>query len=264
MPTAFDVVSIKPNAANDNRIAIRMAPGGVFTATGITPKLLIGQAFNVRDHQILNAPGWISSERFDVNAKGPEGMPDRVPPEVLRPMLKALLEDRFELKYHTETRELPVYHLTIGKGGSKMKEVAANADERPPGAGPGGPGGGPGGPGGGMNRMMRMGRGQLNATSVPITLLVNQIAQVLGRTVVDKTGLKGLYDFDLEWTPEGHMGGGPGGPGGPPPPDAIPASDTSGPTIFTALQEKLGLKLESAKGPVDVVVIDSVSKPAGN
>jgi uncharacterized protein (TIGR03435 family) len=256
IPKAFEVASIKPNSSSDNRIAIRMAPGGSFNATGITLRLLMGQAFNMRDHQIIGGPGWIASDRWDVQAKGPDGMPDRVPPEMLRPMLQSLITERFQLKYHTESREMPVYVLTVAKGGPKMKE----SEVQPGPGGPGGPGGG------GPQRMMRMGRGQLNASGVPIQFLVQQLAQQLGRTVIDKTGLTGFYDFDLQWTPEpGHGGGGPFGGGAPPPPDAMPAAtDNSGPTIFTALQEKLGLKLETAKGPVDVLIVDSVSKPSEN
>ena len=97
-----------------------------------------------------------------------------------------------------------------------------------------------------------------------MAMLIQQLSQQLGRTIIDKTGLIGLYEIDLQWTPEPGHGGG-GGPGGPPPSaDAISGADNSGPTIFTALQEKLGLKLDSQKGPVEVMVIDSVSKPAEN
>jgi len=253
-PKAFEVVSIKPNAANDNRIMIRMAPGGRFNANGATLKMLVGQAFNMRDFQITGGPGWIGSDRFDIDAKGPEGMPDRVPPEVLRPMLKSMIEDRFQLKYHTETKELPVYVLTQMKGGHKMKVV----EEVAPTPGVGGPG-----PGGRAPQRIMMGRGQFKGESVPMSMLVQQISQVLGRTVIDNTGLPGTYEVDLQWTPEpGHGGGGPGGP--PASADAVAGADTSGPTIYTALREKLGLKLDSQKGPVEIMVIDSVAKPTEN
>jgi uncharacterized protein (TIGR03435 family) len=241
-PTAFEVVSIKPNASNDNRIMIRMAPGGTFTANGATLKILISQAFNIRDFQITGGPGWIGSDRYDINAKGPEGMPDRVPPDVLRPMLKSLIEDRFQLKYHMESKELPVFVLTQAKGGHKMTVVEEVAPAP-------GTGGGPGRP---PQRVM-IGRGGFTGESVPIAFLVQQLSQVLGRTVIDKTGLPGTYKIDLQWTPEP-------GPGS----EAGAGADNSGPTIFTALQEKLGLKLDSQKGPVDILVIDSVAKPTEN
>ena len=97
-PKAFEVVSIKPNSASDNRTMIRIAPGGGFSSSGMTLKLLIGQAFNLRDFQISGGPGWIGSDRYDIDAKGPEGMPERMPMDLLRPMLKAMIEDRFRAK----------------------------------------------------------------------------------------------------------------------------------------------------------------------
>jgi uncharacterized protein (TIGR03435 family) len=239
-PKVFDVASIKPNADNDNRIMIRLQPGGVFTATGITARQLINQAFNVRDHQISGGPGWISSDRYDIKAKA-EGLPDHVPPGEMRPYLKNLLEDRFKLKTHSEEKEMPIYALVVGKGGPKLKATEGTAP----------------GPG------MRMGRGEINATKVTLSMLAQQLSQQLGRNVVDKTGLSGEFDILLQWTPEVGQGG--GGPfGGPPPPDAIPAGDSSGPTIFTALQEQLGLRLESQRGPVPVLIIDSIEKPSEN
>lgn len=246
----FEVASIKPNAANDHRVMIRMAPGGRFTATGVTLKQLMNQAYNVRDFQITNGPGWISSDAYDVNAKAADGAPDRITPDQLRPMLKALLAERFQLKVHTESKEMPVFALMVGKGGLKVKELPA----RPPQTE-----GGPPQPRG----MMRMGRGQINAQGVTMTAFAQMLSQQLGRTVLDKTELKGEYDISLEFSPEPGQGGGPfGGP--PPSPDSLPATGSSGPTIFTALQEQVGLKLDSAKGPVEIIVIDHVEKPSEN
>ncbi|HYP14083.1 MAG TPA: TIGR03435 family protein, partial [Bryobacteraceae bacterium] len=213
----FEVASINPNAAGDNRVMIRMQPGGRFTASGVTLKQLIGQAYNVRDFQISGGPGWMDSERYDINAKA-EGLAERVPPEQLRPMLRALLEDRFRLKIRNETKELPIYALVVGKSGARLTPSAA--DNPAP--------------------MIRMGRGLLNASSMPLTMLAQQLSQQLGRSVIDKTGLTGNYEIKLEWTPEPGQGGGP--LAGPPPPDAITAADSNGPTIFTALQEQLGLR----------------------
>jgi uncharacterized protein (TIGR03435 family) len=243
VPTSFDVASIKPNAENDHRVMIRIQPGGRFTATGINLRFLIGQAYGVRDFQILNAPGWAASDRFDIDAKA-DGLPERLPPDLMRPLLKSLLEERFKIKVHTETKEMPVYALVVAKGGSKLKEAAD-------GEGPG-------------QRMIRMGRGTIEGQAMPMGMLVQQLAQNIGRTVIDKTGLTGNYEVKLEWTPEPGQGGGPFGGGAPPPPDALPPADTNGPSIFTALQEQLGLKLESQKGPVPMIVVDSVSKPTEN
>ena len=234
---SFDVASIKPNSASDNRVRISIQPGGRFTATGMSLRMLTGQAFGMRDFQITGLPGWASADRYDIEAKS-EGMPERLPPDQLRPYLKALVEERFQLKSHIETKEMPVYALVVGKNGSKLK-----ASEAP-------------GP------MIRMGRGQLNGKGMPMDLLVAQLSQQLGRMVINKTGLSGAFDIELEWTPEPGQGG--GGPGGPPPPDGNVGVGASGPSIFTAVQEQLGLRLESTKGPVEVLVVDSVAKPTEN
>jgi uncharacterized protein (TIGR03435 family) len=140
-------------------------------------------------------------------------------------MLRVLIEDRFQLKVHRESKEMAVYNLTVAKGGSKL---AANAGEPGP--------------------MLRMGRGELSGKKVSMAMVLQVPSQQLARTVVDKTDLKGEYDFTLKWTPEPGQGG--GFPGLPPPgPDALPPVDTNGPSIFTAIQEQLGLRLESAKVP---------------
>lgn len=253
-PKSFDVASIKPNASNDHRIMIRMAPGG-FSATGMTVRMLIAQAYGVRDFQIQNAPAWAASERFDINAKA-EGLGERVPPEVLRPLLQSLLAERFGFKAHNEDKEGPVYNLVLAKGGAKMK-VSETTAPTP---------GGPAGPGPGR-QMMRMGRGQFNGNGVSMANLTQMLAQTVGRPVLDKTDLKDSFDIELNWTPEPGQGmGGPFGAGGPPLPPGVtlPPVDPNGPTLFTALQEQLGLKLDSAKGNVQMLVVDSVSKPTEN
>ena len=237
---SFEVASIKPNAASDNRVMIRMEPGGRFNATGISVKALIGLAFNVRDYQVVNAPGWLGAERFDVSAKAPEGMGDRVPMDQIRPMVRALLEERFQLKTHNDTKEMSIYALVVGKNGHKLTPAQAQAGQR---------------------GMMTMGRGALNANGIGMPQFAQMLSQQLGQTVLDKTGLSGEFEIKLTWTPEvGHAGG----LAGPPSPDAAPPTDNSGPTIFPAVQEQLGLRLESTKGPVQMIVIDKVEKPSEN
>lgn len=243
---AFDVATIKPNAENDHRVMIRMQPGGGFTATGVNLRILIMQAYNVKDFQVTGGPGWMMSDRYDVNAKA-EGLPDRVPPEVLRPMLQALVEERFQLKFHKETKEMPVYVLVPGKGPHKLK-----ASETPAAGGPG------------QRGMFRIGRGEANLQGTTVAGLAQFLGQQLGRPVTDKTGITGNFDVKMNWTPEPGQGGGPFGGGGPPPPEAVASTDTSGPSIFTAIQEQLGLKLETQKGPVEIMVIDSAAKPTEN
>jgi len=255
---SFEVATVKPSASTDNRIAILGQPGGRFVATNATLKMLIGTAWRVRDFQISGGPGWAGTDRWNIEAKAEEGAippaagppdPTVVPPLML--MLQSLIEDRFQLKIHRETKELPVYELVVARSGPKIK---ASEDQSPL-------SGAPPQRGGPIPRgSMRMGRGDLEATGVPVSNFILGLSQQLGRPVIDKTGLKGLYDIKLQWTPE--FGQGPVVPGGPEPPR--PPADAPGPSIFTAVQEQLGLRLESTKGPVDVLVIDSVQKPSEN
>jgi uncharacterized protein (TIGR03435 family) len=245
---AFDVATIKPNAENDHRVMIRMQPGGGFNATGMNLRMLIMQAYNVKDFQVTGGPGWMTTDRYDINAKA-EGLPDRVPPEVIRPMLQNLVEERFQVKFHKETKEMPIYALLPGKGPHKLKASETPAQGAGPGTGRG---------------MFRIGRGEANLQGATVAGLAQFLANQLGRPVIDKTGITGNFDVKMNWTPEPGQGGGAFGGGGPPPPDAVASSDTSGPSIFTAIQEQLGLKLEPQKGPVEIMVIDSAAKPTEN
>jgi uncharacterized protein (TIGR03435 family) len=256
-PQAYDVVAIKPSDPNDRRIMMRNMPG-TLSMTGVTLKLLIQQAYGVQDFQVSGGPGWVGSDRFGIEAKVLDA-PVGPPPDFLkmseqernqylernRVMLRGLLEDRFQLKVHHESKDMPVYALVVAKGGPKLKDNGGKTSD--PNMKPG---------------MMRMGPAQLTGSQMPISALVNTLSQQLGRTVVDQTGLKGNYDFELKWTPDLSQGGGPFG-GGPLPP-GVEAPDPNGPTVFTAVQEQLGLKLESQKGPVDVIVIDQAAKPSEN
>ncbi len=256
-PTEFEVASIKPAAPGGRGIQVEIS-NGRYTAKNVTVRFLIQQAFGIRDFQISAAPAWTGNERFDVTAKT-EGDPGG--PEQLRPMLRALLADRFQLKFRRETKDAMGFSLVVGKAGSKMKE-SEGGDVETDGPGGGRPGG-PGGPGGPMRRnsMIRMGRGLIDAASITMPELATQLAQALGRSVTDKTGLKGNYELKLEWTPDDsqiqpiHDIGNETAP---------PPLDTMGGSLFTAVQEKLGLKLESSRGPVDLLIIEKVEKPAEN
>jgi uncharacterized protein (TIGR03435 family) len=296
-PPAFEVASIKPNKSNDGRMGVGMQPGGRFTATNITLGMLLSQAYRLQggrggpgggaNPQILNAPGWLNSDHFDIVAKADENVaPDQFPE-----MIKSLLTERFKLAAHTESRELQVYALVLthsdGKLGPGLRPASADCAAiiaargrggPPPGGAPGGPGGpgGPGAPGRGPITppqpgepmpcgMMRVGPGSLAAGGTLIAQLAISLSPSVNRIVVDKTGLTGPFVVDLRWTPDQMPGGGPGalgGPGGPPPgASPFPAVDPNGPSIFTAVQEQLGLKLDSTKAPVDVLVIDHVEAP---
>src|SRR5689334_3670323 len=251
---SFEVATVKPSASNDNRISIMGEPGGRFRVTNATLKMVMGVAYRVRDFQILGGPAWTGTDRWNIEGKAEEGsipqvtLPlDPTVPNPLMLMVQSLLEDRFQLKLHRETRELPVYELFTAKGGSKMKLSADQSPIGPPERGSPPPMPKPGGP---MPRgMMGMGPGRIEANGVPITNFIQVLSQQLGRPVIDKTGLKGFFDIKLQWTPD--LGEGFVKPGGTEP--APPPPDTSGPSIFTAIQEQLGLRLESAKGPVEVL-----------
>src|SRR5579872_1572706 len=280
---SFEVASVKPNKSGGRGAGLQMAPGR-FTAKNIPLKMLIGFAYDVRDFQISGGPGWLSSEKYDIEAK-PEGLtgdPTKLSEEQrqhqeeqLRLMVQSLLADRFKLTVRHETKELPVYALVVAKNGPKLQvaQETPPTPDPPPSPEPSQPPGSKalGGRGiskalGGRGMMMRP--GHFEGRSAAVSFLAHALSRQLGRTVLDKTGLKGVYDFTLDWTPDesqGRMFMGPkdanlgaGGPPAPPPPDA------SGPSIFTAIQEQLGLKLESTKGPVEILVIDHVEQPTEN
>ena len=236
IPKQYDVVAIRPNADNDNRFSFRGGPN--LTAVGVTLKFLIVHAYNVRAFQVSGGPGWIGTERWDIRAKA-EGIAGRLQRDQFDTMFRALIEDRFKLKIHTEIKEMPVYALVVGKNGSRLTPHT-------------------GGP-----EASDSGWGLLNVKKGGTAALANLLSLQLGRTVIDNTDLKGEYDFKLEWTPE---------PGqgvleslGLPPDQPRPQpADTNGPSIFTAVQEQLGLRLESQKGPVDIIVVDHAEKPSEN
>ena len=254
-PPAFEVATIKPTHAGDNRTSLQITPGGRFNANNVSLKLLMQQAYQIKDFQITGGPGWIASEKFDISAKADDSAGQSRPgADQIRPMLQALLAERFKLTFHRETKEMPVYALVVAKNGPKI-----HASEGGSGTEPGEPGGrpGPGGPRG----MMRMNRGQLSGQHVGMDMLVAQLSNAVGRSVLDRTGLKGSFDFKLEWTPEEMPKGlGEGAPTG----ETTSAGDSTGPSIFTAVQEQLGLKLEPERGPVEIFVIDRVEKPSEN
>jgi uncharacterized protein (TIGR03435 family) len=264
----FEVASVKANKSGDNRIGIGFAPGGQFRATNVPLRELISAAYGTPQplaaFQITGGPKWIESERFDIVAKA-AGDPQpgaNGPPAVLFPMLRNLLADRFQLIVHRETKELPIYALVLartdGKLGPQLLPAATdcgalNAAARGRGMPPPAPA-----PGERMSCGMRMFPGNLAGGSTSIAQLTYVLARFVNRTVIDKTGLTGNYDLNLQWTPDQMpQGRGELPPGAPP----MPAIDPNGPSIFTAVQEQLGLKLESTRGPVEVVVVDRVEHP---
>jgi uncharacterized protein (TIGR03435 family) len=250
-PLSFEVVTVKPSNGGDHRL-IRFVPGGGAQMTGMTLKSLIAFAYDIQEFQISGGSGWVKSDRFDIVAKSDRGRSESVPDDMakmtdeqaktvqeqMQQKLQALLADRFQLSIHRETKEQPLYALVIGKSGSKLQESQSKHDAR----------------------HMMMGGGDFEGQGVPLEMLTAALSRQLGRPVIDHTRLKGHYDFKLQWTPEPGQSGGPLPPGveGPPP------ADLNGPSLFTAIQEQLGLRLESQKGPVDVLVVDRVEKPSEN
>jgi bla regulator protein BlaR1 len=283
----FDVASVKRTAPSGPRVMFRIqdSPDTKYYATGATVKMLIGIAYDVQDSQIEGGPSWINSDHFDIEAKSDSSLDEQIgklshddATVVKHRMLQQLLADRFNLKIHHETKQLPIYALVVAKNGPKLEEVKEEPKEDT--SVPGG-GSGPGGPRPNRGVRMQMGGGEqrLDFRDAPVALLVKVMSQQLGRTVIDKTGLTGKYNFSLHWTPDPGMGGPGMGPGpGAAPGGNVPIGaggsggagaaastpDSSGPSIFTALQEQAGLKLDSEKGPVDAIVIDHVEPPSAN
>ncbi len=256
--TGFEVASVKP-AANPEGRALVQALQGRLTMTNLSLRRLILIAYCVQDYQLLGDPPWAASEHYDVQAKA-DGNPSVQ--QLEGPMLRALLEDRFKMVVHRETRQLPVYELTVASGGAKLQHTkegscvhyAVDAPPPPPTAGQAPPNYcGFKGSADGLNRTLE-GRGiSMQALAASLSRTYNS---VLGRNVIDVTGLAGLFDIHLTWTIDDLSGA--AHPGA-----ALPA-DTTGPPIVTALQEQLGLKLRTGKGPVEVLVMDHIEKPSAN
>ncbi|HEY4045691.1 MAG TPA: TIGR03435 family protein [Acidobacteriaceae bacterium] len=254
---AFEVASIKPSKSSDGGMRIMFTPDG-FSTTNIPLKIVISQAYGIREDLISGAPSWVDSARYDIEAKvaGPDvaELP-KLSVDQRGSMLQSLLADRFELKAHRETKELPVYELVIAKNGPQLKEAKpgdtyANGIKGPDGVAHAG--------------MMRIGPGQLTGQGIPMTTMVKLLSRQLHRTILDKTGLTGNYDITLQWAPEEGPSPMFPRPGGAQQETAPPSPDSSGPSIFTAIQEQLGLKLESTKGPVATLVVDHVETPSAN
>jgi bla regulator protein BlaR1 len=235
----FEVASVKRNNSGSQPSLFRPATGR-FSAENVSVQQLLWWAYNVQDFQIMGGPGWIDSDHYDIEAKAD-------PNQQMRPMLQTLLQDRFKLVLHRDTKELPVYVLTVAKNGPKLKAgTCITSDPNTPPA--------PGQRQSAFCGFGVVGNNNLTATSTRMDIFTDLLATVLKRRVIDKTGFAGNFDVSLRWTPDQVPVGNP----------AAPSADTGGPSIFTAIQEQLGLKLESDKGPVDVLVIDNLERPSEN
>ncbi|MGA2217256.1 MAG: TIGR03435 family protein [Terracidiphilus sp.] len=256
IPPAFEVATIKPNNDVNSPLRIMMNPAN-FGATHASLKDLIRFAWHFKsDDQIDGAPGWIGTEFYDVQAKISDAeveafnkMPLDQRFEQRRMMLQALLADRFQLKASLQMRKRPVYALVVAKGGPKLKEVEVSP---PP------PPGTPRAPGGHYPQLHPTGHNQFTASAWPMSMMADWLSyfsELGNRIVIDDTGLKGNYDWVLNGVSQQ-----------PPQPQAADATTPDEPptSIFTALQEQLGLKLEPRKALVEVLVIDHVGRPSPN
>jgi uncharacterized protein (TIGR03435 family) len=243
---AFEVASIKPNTSGDGRFAAGTERGGRFVATNVTARRVVLSAYGLEDYQLMNGPGWFTSEHFDIVAKAAGEIPDdwlrqQSGPSVLQQLLRNLLASRFRLAVHVESRELPTYVLTTVRADGRPGPMLVPASGDCAGSASRGQQNTP------APCSMNYSPGHVSAGAVSVAAFAGRLAQVVGRPVLDRTGLKGTYDIDVSWTPDQASV------------DADAPPDR--PSIFTAVREQLGLKLESARGPVDVLVIDHVERP---
>jgi uncharacterized protein (TIGR03435 family) len=242
---SFTVASVKPNKSG-NQIGLPTAsPGGRFSAINVWLPSLLQFAYRLRNgslmrNQIMGGPSWMDTDRFDIQATAEADTGS----EEMQLMVRSLLEDRFRLKAHVESRELPIYDLVVARDAPKIKLAE---DQNPPTPGT-------------TRQIATPGPGSIALTisnpAITLSDLVTLLQQYAGRPIVDKTNLRGLFDVKFQFSLDA------GGPSvgtqlAPPP-------DPSGPSFFTAVQEQLGLRLAPARGPVEVLVIDSVEKPTDN
>jgi uncharacterized protein (TIGR03435 family) len=280
---AFEVASVKPSNPNTSGPmgafpVLLPLPNGRLTATNVPLRLLVRMAYGIQDFQIEGGPSWQMSQRFDITAKAEDGAPATIP--AMLPMLKTLLADRFKLRVHTETREMPISALVVaredGKLGPKLTPTASdcsNAEAENQKLAEAVLKGGPGALAGMVPKPGEMRRCAMmptmgpdgfgmRANGQPVSMIVQLLTQAVGRVVTDRTGLTGLYDWEIKFDPQIMMQiasqVGVNLPAG----ANLPQSDN--PSLLTALREDLGLKLNSERGPVEILVIDSAEMPEPN
>jgi len=224
-PESFEVSVIRPTvAAPGAGTSFEVFEGGRVRITNEPVKLLVRTAFGLQNSQIAGGSNWLETDRYDIEAK--TGRPEKPTPEQIGPRMQSLLRERFQLKFHREMRELPVYALVVAKGGPKLKSSDEGAAR-------------------GISSSNGKGTSRAIGTAVSIDMLALYVGNRLGRITQDRTGLTGLYDFTLEWAPD-------------------ETADSTAPSLTAALREQLGLGLESSKGRVEVLVIDHMERPSEN
>lgn len=254
----FEAASVKPNREGPIGSSIRRQPGGRLNAMNMPIRAMITFAYQIQGFQLVDAPDWIANERFDIVAKI-EGDPPPVPPgsgpDPHMVAMRTLLADRFRLVVRRETRQLDIYALVKarpdGQLGAALRQSSDECERvmkaviggAPPPTGPGAPFCG-----------VRQNVGRILFGGFPLSQFASSLSGQVGRFVVDRTGLTGNWDFELTFAGQP--------PSGPLPPGVeLPPVDPNAPSLFTAVQEQLGLKLEATKGPVEVLVVESVDRP---
>jgi uncharacterized protein (TIGR03435 family) len=273
MPS-FEVTTIKPVKSGGMEPGFRSggpeAPGSVVHSYNVTVRALIEGAYNLpagSGGRVLGGPGWVDTNRYDIDGKLPADFIAQLP--AMSPsrrdsrtqlMQQALLADRFKLKTHFEMREMPIYEWVLAKGGAKLtraKEIPSVSATPPPQPGPGYPPR----PEDVRQGLLLVHKGQACQMTVRgLTLDAWMLGRAMGigdLPLVNNTGLTGRYDFTLNWTPDQLAGA--GGDDG-----LAPPGGTDAPSLFTAVQEQLGLRLVQTKGPAEVIVIDSIELPSEN
>jgi uncharacterized protein (TIGR03435 family) len=216
----FEAASIHPNASSAEGSVIDFEDTGLLRASNVSLKMLMRSAYSVQDDQIIGGPKWLDLDRYDIEAK--TGHPIQGKDE--KAFLQHLLADRFQLKLHTEKRELPVYRLAVAKNGPLVKPSQSNSSQ--------------------IRTSRNPGHNEITVVRISIHQFAGMLGRFVGRTVQDATGMTGDYDFTLTWDPEG--------------------TSATVPSLFTALQEQMGLRLESGKAIMDVLVVDSAEKASEN
>lgn len=220
---AFEVASIRrnPDGGLNTRIGVS---GGRLTVLNASPKTLIRNAYGILSFQLAGEPRWLDTDMYDIVATTGSG--EKISQDQLKPLLQTLLADRFQLKVHWEMREASVYALVLDKHGPKFKKSVELQEP-------------------GVNTQRGLGGARMRGTHEPVSTLASNLGNQLGRIVVDKTGLRGAFDWKLEWNPD-------------------TTGESSLPSLFTALREQLGLRLEAQKGSMETLVIDSIERPSEN
>ena len=258
--SSFEVASIKPNKSGRQIVEFRIQSGGRLVATGVTINLLLQQAYGVKDFQVSNALSWLDVERYDIDAQPSPSVGAAIAnlsttqaSQRVMDMLKSLLAERCGLVLAHGTKDVSSYNLVVTKSGPKLRASTFKAPEKlePIAAGTPQPGG-----------IWLHGRGNLTSSGANMAEFSDTLSRFLRRKVVDKTGIKGLYDFTLQWTPADGEGGllsknyheG----------ESAPPPELFGPSLFSAIREQLGLKLEANKVAAETLVIEHIERPSNN